>query len=139
MRLLRVFAAAAALASLLACQQSAPNDRAAPEAAFTAFVGALGSGSPEAIWSFLDEPTRALLEARASDAREAGADVAHPASLIVAGWVPDAADIDEVSRVEETDEAVRLRVDTVHGHSAEIVMHRGDDGWRVALPIPDAT
>lgn len=139
MPLFRLLVAVVAVVALAGCDRPAPNERAAPEAAFTAFRSALAAGAPEAVWSFLDAPTRAALEARAEAARASGVAVEHPAQLLIAGWVPDAADIEEVTRVEETDEAVTLEVRTVHGAAEQVVLYRSDAGWRIALPLSDAS
>ena len=133
--LLLLFAITLALGALPACGRAAPNERAAPEAAFTAFRLALSNGDVETLWAFLDAPTREALEARAERVTAAGGQLAHPADLLVAGWVPGASDLASVSRSTEDETGVTLALESVHGGTTEVRLTRDGDGWRVGIPL----
>lgn len=133
-----LLAIALTLGVLPACGRDAPNERAAPEAAFTAFRLALSNGDTQTVWAFLDAPTREALQERADRAAAAGVSVAHPAELLVAGWVPGAADIAAVTRASEDEQGVTLSLESVHGGTTEVRMTRDGEGWTVRLPLDPA-
>lgn len=124
------------LALSVACAKSAPNDVAAPEQAFQGVRRALVVEDHVTLWSFLGPETRGALEARAAASEAAGAPVEHPAALLVAAWVPDAADLQGIERVEETDAHVTLRLTSAQGHESEAIMRRSDTGWYVEFEFP---
>lgn len=135
--------AALVLSALLAlsfasCARSAPNEVAAPEAAFEGVRRALMAQDHASLWSFLGPQTRSGLEARAAEAESAGVAVEHPAALLVVAWVPNAADIEQLERVEESDTQVTLRVTTALGASNNVTLLRGESGWRVELDLAGA-
>ncbi|MFT4705714.1 MAG: hypothetical protein ACI81R_003425 [Bradymonadia bacterium] len=117
------------------CHASSANERAAAESAFKGFSALLRSSNSEGVWQFLDGSTQTALQQRADALAAAGSPVAHPAELLLVGWVPDQAGTRELRRVEETDEAVTLEIETEHGYVAQVLMVRTETGWQVSLPI----
>lgn len=117
------------------CHASSANERAAAESAFRGFSALLRSSNSEGVWQFLDAPTQAALQSRADALAAAGSPVAHPAELLLIGWVPDEANTRELRRVDESDDAVTLEIETEHGFTAQVRMLRTETGWQVSLPI----
>ena len=135
-RLLTVLLLVASLA--VGCSDDAPNEQSAPEFAFRAFRASLDSGTAESAlvtWSFLGPQTQAALEQRAEARAAAGVPVAHASELLRASWVPGAADIDTLERVEYTDDHALLRMTTVLGETSDVRLLRSDRGWRVELAL----
>ena len=131
--------AAIALAlSASACSPPEVNDVGSPETALTTLIATMQYGSDESVWSFLGPNTRADLELRAAGAEALGLEPQHPASFLVAVWLPFEADIATVERIETTENTTTLQIETYLGHTSEVSMLHTDEGWLVELELPSA-
>lgn len=117
------------------CGSDAPNEQSAPEFAFRSFRAALAQQNHEAVWTFLGPESRDELQSRADEFAANGIGVAHPAELLLSGWIVSEADIESVSRDAFTDEHAILRIVTVFEDEFVVEMSRDGAAWRIELPL----